>query len=290
MRKLNKRKVAWIVRELEKGELPVWQIAKQQDITKRWAKELLRRYKKDGSLPVPSKPGPTPKPILKPEMELVRWFKDHHGCGAVCLEKIMQTEGVHISHNRIHAVLKAQGLAKNEPKKQQRRKWVRYERKHSNSLWHTDWYEFQKMHVIAFLDDASRLVTSVGVFDNATAENAVIVLNQAVKDFGKPKQIISDHGTQFTANLFQQCLQQQGIEHVKAHVKHPQTNGKIERWFHTLDRLVNHFKDFDHAVWYYNNERPHMSLEKNDGTLVTPLQAFNQKRRKKNAKKNQTGS
>jgi putative transposase len=281
MRKLNKRKVGWIVRELQKGELPVWQVAKQQGVTKRWAKELLRRYKRDGCLPVPGKPGPTPKPVLAADIELVRFFKQKHGCGAVRLEAIMKKNGVKLSHNRIHQALKIAGLAKNEPNKQHRKKWVRWEREHSNSLWHTDYYEFQGMHVIAYLDDASRLVTGVGVFDNATAENAVLVLNQAIKDFGKPKQLLSDHGTQFTADIFQQCLAQHDIEHIKARVKHPQTNGKMERWFSTLNQLVKHFSDFDYAVWFYNNERYHMSLDKPDGTLVTPIQAFQEKKVKK---------
>ena len=44
MRKLNKRKVAWIVRELDKGELSVGQIARQQGVTPRWARELKKRY------------------------------------------------------------------------------------------------------------------------------------------------------------------------------------------------------------------------------------------------------
>lgn len=280
MRKLNKRKVGWIVRELEKGDLPVWQVAKQQGITKRWAKELLRRYKRNGCLPVPGKPGPTPKPILKADVELVSFFKREHGFGAVRLEAIMKKHKVNMSHNRIHQALKIAGMANNEPAKQNRRKWVRWEREHSNSLWHTDYYEFQGMHVIAYLDDASRLVTGVGVFDNATAENAVLVLNQAINDFGKPQQVLSDHGTQFTADIFQQALKQHGIEHIKARVKHPQTNGKIERWFSTLNQLVKHFTDFDYAVWYYNNKRPHMSLDQPD-RLVTPIEAFHEKKVKK---------
>ncbi|MFH1586747.1 MAG: DDE-type integrase/transposase/recombinase [Candidatus Diapherotrites archaeon] len=281
MRKLNKRKVAWIVRELGKGELPTSQIAKQQDITVRWAKELLKRYEQDGYLPVPGKPGPTPKPILSAEIELVKWFKGKHGSGAVNLEKIMHREGIYISHNRIHSVLKSQGLANNEPKKQMRRKWVRFERKHSNSLWQTDWVEINGLHIIAFIDDASRLIMGVGVFGEATADNAVLVLNQAVKDLGVPKQLMSDHGTQFMSNMFRECVEGLGIEHIKARVKHPQTNGKIERWFGTLKQMLKHFKDLDYTVWFYNNERPHMSLEKADGTLVTPIEAFRAKRLKR---------
>jgi putative transposase len=46
-----------------------------------------------------------------------------------------------ISHNRIHMYLKAQGAAQDDEKKQKRRKWVRYERKHSLSAGHITWHE-----------------------------------------------------------------------------------------------------------------------------------------------------
>lgn len=48
------------------------------------------------------------------------------------------------------------GLARDEPRKQMKRKWVRYERKYSNSLWHTDWTLIDgKGWMTAYLDDAS---------------------------------------------------------------------------------------------------------------------------------------
>jgi hypothetical protein len=54
------------------------------------------------------------------------------GGGAVNLELVMPDQGCKISYNRIQRVLKMCGLAKNKPKKQKKRKWVRRERKHSN--------------------------------------------------------------------------------------------------------------------------------------------------------------
>lgn len=280
MRKLNKNKVCWILRECKEGELSKWQIAKQMKVSKRWVNEINGFYEKTGTLRVPGKPGRTPVPITTTEIELVKSFKKEFCLGAVGLEKIMKTKKMRMPHNRIHAVLKATGLAKNEKKKQGKRKWIRYERRHSNSLWHTDWFEYNSLQIVAFIDDASRLVTGVGVFDNATAENAVLVLNKAVKDFGVPKQLCSDWGTQFTADLFQQTLKELGIQHIKAKIKHPQTNGKLERWWQTLKQTTEHFGEMQYAIWFYNNKRPHMSLERSDGTLVTPIQAFKNKQKK----------
>ena len=45
MKKLNQRKLRWILRQMEKGELFTYRIAKQQGVSGRWIRELYRRYK-----------------------------------------------------------------------------------------------------------------------------------------------------------------------------------------------------------------------------------------------------
>jgi len=64
------------------------------------------------------------------------------------------------------------GYAREEKSKKKRKKWIRYERKHSIELWHTDWFYYNGKWIIAYLDDASRLVVGY-VFDKATSENAI---------------------------------------------------------------------------------------------------------------------
>jgi hypothetical protein len=40
----------------------------------------------------------------------------------------------------MQGVLREAGLAVSEPRRWHRRKWIRYERGRSNSLWHVDWH------------------------------------------------------------------------------------------------------------------------------------------------------
>jgi putative transposase len=218
-------------------------------------------------------------------------MRHQHPLNAVTLEKILAEQDIHIGHNRIHRILKDEGLVKDEPHKQRRRTWIRYERRYSNSLWHADWFEETHEQIILFEDDASRFITGFGVFSNATAENSNHVLRQAITTYGRPKQMMTDHGTQFTSlpkitcpdprqNMFQQFLKQQGILHIKARVKHPQSNGKVERAGQTIEQLRKHFSDWNDTVYYYNFRRPHSSLE--NGHLRTPYQAFQDKMRAKN--------
>jgi putative transposase len=101
--------------------------------------------------------------------------------------------------------------------------------------------------------------------------------------FGKIKQCISDHGSQFMNNMdgysqFQEFLKLHRIQHIKCRIKHPQSNGKVEKWFGCYDRHRKEFKTLDAFLDWYNKVRPHRSL--NFEVLETPAQAFERKRRK----------
>jgi putative transposase len=142
--------------------------------------------------------------------------------------------------------------------------------------------------VTTFEDDASRYVVSYGTFQHATAENSVKVLQSGVENYGIPKQVMSDHGPQFSSierescpdpepNEFEKALEDLDIKHIQARVKHPQSNGKEEKCFDTLMKLKRHFGSWSRAVEYYNFERPHMSL--NFDECETPFQAYIRKMR-----------
>jgi putative transposase len=285
MRKLNQRKVRWIIREMEKGEMSVYSIAKLQGITPRWARELYKCFQETGNYPYPKRPGRPPRPISENDRTRVLAMKERHPIsGALTLEKLLDREGDHIPHNRIHKILREEGLAKNEPKKQKRRKWVRYQRKHSNSLWHTDWFETEDgEHILPLEDDASRFITGFGTFTREAAKNGVLVLEKAIKAYGGPKQTMTDHGTPFTSlerktckdpkpNAFQKCLASHDIRHIKARVKHPQSNGKVEKLGDTLFKLQKHYDSWEEVIEYYNYERPHWSLKTEE--CETPFKAY----------------
>jgi len=120
---------------------------------------------------------------------------------ALTLEHILKDiYGLKISHNRIHMALKETGRALDQLAKQARRRWVRYEWEHSMSLRHTDWKQLDMGEWrIACLDDASRLATGYSVFTEATAENTILVLEQAIAKYGCPREILTDRGSQFYA-------------------------------------------------------------------------------------------
>ena len=286
MKKLNQKKIKWLVKEVTKRDEGVYTLARKQNITKQHAYKVYRKYKgiqEPRLLPC----GRKPKLISAEEKKIVvETFKEFQ-VGATMIEQILDEKGTHINHNRIHRILLEEGLAKHEHKKKNRRKWIRYERKHSLSLVHTDWFDFRRKQCIIFIDDASRFITGSDEFSNANAENTIKVFKQSLK-FGIPKQVMSDHGTQFVAvdaegkqqgeSQFAQAVKSVGSKHIKSRVNHPQSNGKAERVIGTIKRLWIALGSMEKAVKHYNYKRPHRSLT--NGKLRTPYQAFLEKMRK----------
>lgn len=284
MRKLTDRKIRWIIHEVERGTDPE-ENARFVRVTKRRINQLKRQYKDEGIIPQLRNPGRKKKP-LDPEFEqIILEAYNIYQSGPVILEKIIKVYyGVAIPHNTIYRVMLMHHLVIENTRKKRQRKWVRFERKHSMSIWQGDWKEFEfqgrKQWIVAFLDDSSRLITCYGVFSSPTTENTITVLNQGFNEYGTPREILTDHGTQFVSawdqdhsrHVFKEFLEENNINHIIARVKHPQTNGKIERWFGLLEQKLNRFSSVPEFVRWYNTIKPHMSLNLDE--CETPEQAF----------------
>ena len=290
--KLTDQKIRWIIRAKMKKILSTNDIALLQNVSGSRIRQIWRQYRNTMTVPILAKPGRPSRSITKEEISAVVGIYKEYPCSAVVLETILENRhGIKIPHNRIHKILKNHRLASNDTNKQRRRKWIKYERRHSMSLWHTDWYlieddRWSGKWLIAYLDDASRFIVGYGIFDEATTENAISILDDCINRYGKPLELLTDHGSQFYANFggmkadgiskFQQYLIDRKINHILGRVHHPQTNGKIERFYETFQSKIQHFNSMEEFVIWYNTKRPHMSL--NWDQLETPVQAFYKKR------------
>ena len=128
------------------------------------------------------------------------------------------------------------------------------------------------------------MITGYGEFASETTDNSISTFDKDITNWGLPKQVLSDHGSQFCIDKernyrFREHLKSKGVEHILGRVNHPQTNGKLEKLNDTMKKLIDRFGDLEEAVKFYNEKRPHMSLELPDGKLRTPLQAFYDKKR-----------
>jgi len=287
MVKLNERKIRWIIHEKLRGR-GAGEIALIQRVSHRRVEQIWQAYKQTGVAPTLKTPGkPKGAPVRLHEAALVLKVYDELKVNALTLERVLRDiYQVELPHNRIHMILKEAGRAMPQPNKQKRRKWVRYERTHSMSLWHMDWTQLPDGRWwIAAEDDASRLIVGYGVFQDPTAENTIQVLKHAIAKYGHPREILTDRGSQFYANegerrekgisQFEAYLTEQGIKHLLCRVSHPQTNGKLERIYGVYEQKQHQFRSIDEYVHWHNEIKPHLSL--NIEALETPIQAFQRK-------------
>lgn len=122
MKKLNDKKVAWIVREKQKGTKNKT-IALIQKISVRRVRQIYSQYRKTNQLPKLKKCGkPEPEPMSEEQKNLIVNEHEKTRLGALYLEKhIERKHKIHIPHNRIHMALLEKGFSRIEPNKRKQR-------------------------------------------------------------------------------------------------------------------------------------------------------------------------
>lgn len=137
----------------------------------------------------------------------------------------------------------------NEGKKQDRRA---FEFTNSNDCWQSDVSVGpyltiegmrQKTYIIAFLDDSTRLVVSCRAFATDNLISLLTVFKDAVAKRGVPKKVFFDNGKIFRAGQMELICASLGSTLCFAKPYSPQSKGKIERWFQTLQKQWQHLLD-----------------------------------------------
>lgn len=156
-----------------------------------------------------------------------------------------------------------------------------FERARPNQLWQTDLFTFilkrqnRRVYLVAFMDDHSRFIVSYGLHASQSAALVLEVLRAGISSYNPPEEILTDNGSQYITwrgkSAFAKELEKRGIRHVVSAPQHPQTLGKIERYWGTLWRECVEsavFLDLEDArrriglfTDHYNFGRPHRSLD-----------------------------
>lgn len=273
MYKLSFSKRVWIVKRFNLG-VSVSKIALSQNINRRCVYQIVDKFRDLGWDGLRDFKTGRPEIVLNQNAEImILDLRKRFGYGPERIEHLLKIKGFSISHRQIYKLLLRNSLVEPNIKKQKSRKWVRYELPNPNDLWHTDWsYDpFTGQQLSVYIDDKTRLVTSYGIFKRASTENTIALLKSAMAEFGKPKAIMTDHGSQYYANYpeakqehtqFRIALDVLGIKHYLARVNRPQTNGKVERFFLTYktEYATGSFKNITEFIKHYNEARPHLSL------------------------------
>lgn len=264
--------------------MPVNRVASAQKVSRVTIWKIKKKHKKYGIDGLKDhKPGRLFEPLNPKFYNLViqEWKKNK--CGARKLHIIFKKKGFGVSLRKISQVMVAEGLQKPCPNRKKPRKYKRYEWPIPNLMWHTDWSWSSVLNkwVIVYIDDCSRRIMGRGKFDNANTKNALFVLYRAIAEHGVvPLMLNSDRGAQFYANkrskkggaehIFENALKDLGIQFIPSRKRHPQTNGKTEKWFGIFKAEYDErFDSFEEFVDWYNSKRLSEAVD-----YMTPNEAY----------------
>ena len=286
---LTEEKVRKIVLSVVKHKLKTNYVGDLYGISQRRVQQLVKEYRDIGEFPIIQKVGRKPYSNYPPDIreQVKRAKKKLHGGAVVIAKYLRKKRGIEIGNDAVHKILLDEKMAREDKRKKGRKKpWIRYERKHPLSAVHMDWHENEKKEQIcAVTDDSSRMILAIGEYSNISTESSIDLLHKALNKYEhirKIREVITDHGSEFYANKrdkkgnakhkFEEYCKDKGINQILCSVSHPQTNGKLEKFFDIYDKHRWEFNTLDYFVHWYNCVRPHMSLDFDN--LETPHQAF----------------
>ena len=195
-----------------------------------------------------------------------------------------------LSAKTAHRVLTRHGQARLP--RPRRRPSRRYEKSRPGELLHVDIKMLPALrnarydYEFAAVDDFSREAV-VAITTEQTSAAATTFLELVVSRLPyRVEAVLTDNALAFTMkhawhserlSRFEQACQSLGIAHHLLRPRRPQSNGKVERFFRTVDdeclalqrqwTFTHRNRAVDRFVTFYNHERPHLSL-----SGMTPIQ------------------
>ena len=209
---------------------------------------------------------------------IIAYKKQHPDMGYRRLAfKMLDENIVAVTPSSVYRVLKEAGLSNKwtPPGGASKKGFDQPGRPHEQ--WHTDISYLNILGTnyffLAILDGYSRAIMHHEIRTDMSTLDVEVVLERALRklpDSASPPRLITDNGGQYVSREFKQYLRENRISHSRARPRHPQSNGKLERFHRSLKEECirrNGMGTLDEAraivaryVEEYNTRRPHASL------------------------------
>lgn len=243
-----------------------------------------RRYRQGASLTVvcerSRRPQQSPRRTETWKEQRVVALRQQVGWGAKKLQVLLQEEeGIALPVRTIHRILERHRLVSEDVHGPAP---GRFERSEPNELWQMDSKGKYPLgdgdcHPLSIVDDHSRYAVGLYALPELSGAQAHPCLVETFQRYGLPQSMLMDRGTLWWSawngwGLTQLSVQliEQGIRLLYGRVRHPQTQGKVERFHRTLGQALRHrgvpaqFGQWAAALaefrTSYNERRPHEAL------------------------------
>lgn len=213
------------------------------------------------------------------ELRVVKLRQLRPDWGARKLQVLLRGEGMELPVITIHRILLRYHLVRAQDRWQQAEQ--RFQREAPNELWQMDFKSpkgwNQAVGPLSIVDDHSRYAIALQALGSAHAVGVRRALEEAFGECGLPEAMLMDHGTPWwntnAAGGWTQLtvwLMKQGIRCWFSGVRHPQTQGKVERFHGSLEAARRRrglpAEEGQRQAWLdafrqeYNQVRPHEAL------------------------------
>lgn len=180
-----------------------------------------------------------------------------------------------VSISTVQRFIKNHGLKRSDSQIKDRRA---FEMEYPGDCWQTDISmgpyltldgRKHKTYIVAIIDDASRAVMACSFFYDQGLNSVLSVFKTAVQRRGIPKKLFMDNGKVFRSDQLQFICASLGTIASYAEVFSPESKGKIERWFQTLQRQwlnllnwdsISSIEELNSMLWNYVENIYHQSI------------------------------
>lgn len=262
-------------------EKPLVALCREFEISRPTGYLWLKRYEKSGLAGIAEisrrphhSPERTPAEL---EERVVQVRKQYPDWGARKLKVVLDREKVQLTHSAIQRILARRDLIREQDR--HRPAVQRFERSAPNELWQMDFKGPKDWNPVigplSVLDDHSRYLTVLQAVGSTRAELVREQLEGAFTECGVPDAMLMDHGVPWWsaaaptgATWLTVWLMKQGIRLHWSGYRHPQTQGKVERFHGELERAWQLREGagedrqpwLDAYRWEHNHVRPHEAL------------------------------
>jgi transposase InsO family protein len=276
-------------------------LCRQFGISRQTGYLWLKRYQQGGTAAVLSeqsrRPHRSPKQASEAVVAAVRAARQERpDWGARKLAHILKaahSELPVVSHSTLQRILEREGLIRNQDRQQIALQ--RFEREHPNELWQMDFKGPQGFNKasgpLSIQDDFSRYVLALRHLARSNTGNVQMALQATFEECGLPEWMLLDHGKPWYDGVnpwgwteLTIWILRQGVRITFSGIRHPQTQGKVERMHGALQRAIKKRKAApEQQSWLdafrheYNHLRPHEGIG-----MIPPAQRWKPSCRKFN--------
>ncbi|MCL2031377.1 MAG: IS481 family transposase, partial [Oscillospiraceae bacterium] len=274
-------------------------LCREYGISRKTGDKWIARYQAGEPMSDRSRaPRRTPRKTSKSTEEaILRVRQEHPALGAKKIKRWLEDRGESApAYSTINTILHRCSLITPEASAAAT-PYIRFEKSRPNEMWQADFkghfamLNRQRCHPLTVLDDHSRYCLCIDAKENEKYEGTKESFRQVFRQYGLPDTFLCDNGNPWgTAQSvgytrFEVDLMNLGILPIHCRPRHPQTQGKEERFNGTLNRerlryrsyedMAHAQRDFDEYRRFYNTERPHHALG-----LATPATRFHASQRR----------